>query len=936
MKVKLLLLTVFLTVSWITYSGFSGGDDDPRWNQDPRTVVNLSGDYKPLPTVYSDIKQFTTEPQTTITPIGVMVTYPNVRVHPSGTNDFSQSEVPIVSSPANRNILFASSNAYVFSTGLINSGVYVSLDGGVTWTGTETLPGAGTNDQRGDPGPIIDKNGVFLFTHLTSASNFGAVTGMGANRSLNNGATWSATVTVSADANADKNLGATDDSPTSPYYGQSYFAWTSFSTSPANGRTSRTLNSGVSWSAPLVVNTTPAGHNAQGHDMAVGPNGDVYITWTAGITASPFTEDFVGFAKSVNGGASYTATENIFDDNGSRSNSYNGWGIRTNGFPRIAVDKTGGVRNGWIYIVVSQVNLAPAGTDADVVLHRSSDGGVTWSGGIRVNQDAVSNGKVQFFPAVCVDSDGGVDVVYYDNRNFASVGDSCSVYISRSLDGGSTWGDVKIADHNFKPKQMSPFGGGYMGDYIGITQSIGKVVAVWMDDKAAPVGSNKPSCWAGALDISKTTICQDFSSATFPPSDMLLEYTGTQYWTRQTPSAYASGTGSAKFDFWNASSGVSQSLVTYKFAATAAGTYLKFDRSYSPWFTNRDSLIIEVSNNGGATYTNLARLWGDENGGAPLNTVARISNFSPSSGGQWAPMNFALPAGTDKIRFKAVSGFGNNLYLDNICLQSLASPVSNTLCAMPEGFYRPSPPSVIPDTLRIYLYRTDFPNVAVDSVVKILTSFGCISGGATFSNAVSGTYYLGFKHRNTIKTFSTAGGFAYTRGSSFTLDIINNIAGTYLSSEKSIPPYYGMYGGDITQDEIIDGSDLSLVDNGAFVGLSGYVVEDVTGDNFVDADDIAIVDNNQGVVMVGPPGAEPSINPNENDQMPEFKTDAERQKYEAGIRANSLNTELMIKKQQEKDLMNVKYNFKNRIPTKGAVENNKNYDPNGITGLGCR
>ena len=100
MKLKLLLFAVILTASWITYSGFSGGDNDPRWNQDPRTVVNLSGDYKPLPTVYSEIKQFTTEPQTTITPIGVMVTYPNVRVHPSATNDFSQSEVPIVSSPA--------------------------------------------------------------------------------------------------------------------------------------------------------------------------------------------------------------------------------------------------------------------------------------------------------------------------------------------------------------------------------------------------------------------------------------------------------------------------------------------------------------------------------------------------------------------------------------------------------------------------------------------------------------------------------------------------------------------------------------------------------------------------------------------------------------------------------------------------------------------
>jgi hypothetical protein len=917
------LLTLLVLILLISNSGFSQDPNNPRWNQDARSVVNLSGDYVPLPVQVEDSPAipFTTEPREFNTPNGVLVAYPNVRVQPG--NNFSQSECPIVSSPLNRNILFASSNAYTFSTGNINSGVYVSTDGGVTWTGKENLGAGSLNNQRGDPGPTISKFGTFLFTHLTSNTNFGSLTGMGANRSTDNGLTWTNTFQVVNDANADKNMTSTDDSPSSPYYGQSYFAWTSFSDN--NGRTSRTTNDGVSWTSQLTLNSSPANHFAQGHDVATGPNGEVYICWTAGTFTGNFTEDYVGLAKSVNGGVSYTANENIFDDNGSRSNSFNGWGIRTNGFPRIAVDKTGGVRNGWIYIVVSQFNLAPAGSDADVVLHRSSDGGATWSAGFRVNQDGLNNGKVQFFPAVCVDEYGGVDVVYYDNRNFPSVGDSCSVYISRSIDGGSTWSDVEIADHHFKPKQMSPFGGGYMGDYIGITQSVGKVVAVWSDDKISTPTVNRPNVWAGALDVTPSlpsTYCQDFSGATFPTSDMTLEFTGTQYWSRQTPSAYASGTGSAKFDFWNAAAGVSQSMVTNTFVATAAGTSLVFDRSYSPWFTSTDSLIIETSVNGGTTYTNLARMWGNENGGAPLNTVPRINDFLPSSGGDWRPNVFAIPTGTNKIRFKAVSGFGNNLYLDNICLQTLATPVSSSIGLIIEGLYIPNNPyNFYPDTVTVYLQRTDFPNVKVDSARDVLGS-NAVVGNLLFGKALNGTYYRVVKHRNSIETWSNIG-VAYNRGSNSHHNFVPN-GESYGNNMANVGPFKGMYSGDINQDGTIDASDLSLSENSVSNSLSGYVVEDVTGDFYCDGSDLSIVENNQGVNVIAPPGAEPTPSPEITDQRNIYKSDSERLKIESGLKIQQLEKNAQDLKNQQEEELNSNYNknHKNRIIDRSVNNSN--------------
>jgi hypothetical protein len=289
----------------------------------------------------------------------------------------------------------------------------------------------------------------------------------------------------------DKNLAGTDDNPASPHYGNSYMAWCNYQV----GTTfvARTTNGGVSWD-PAVSWAPPGGLIAQGHDVDVTPNGTVIVAYTL---HSSLQESAVGIGRSTDGGVTYSVTAPAYTVSGTRSGSFNGWGIRTNGFPRISIDKSGGARNGWIYIVTDEFNLAPAGSDADVIIHHSTDGGVTWSAGVRVNQDPLNNGKVQFFPCVNVDAAGGVNVAYYDNRNFPSVGDSCSVFISRSVDGGNTWFDVEVADHHFRPKNVNGLGGGYMGDYIGITSGNGKVWAFWMDDKGNSPGQF--NAWAGYI-----------------------------------------------------------------------------------------------------------------------------------------------------------------------------------------------------------------------------------------------------------------------------------------------------------------------------------------------------------------------------------------------------------------------------------------------------
>ncbi len=393
----------------------------------------------------------------------------NFRIHPSGV---TQTEAFITRHPTDANILFASAFTFNPSTGFISEGVYVSTNAGTTWGGSDTCNGAPITFHRGEPGVAIDKNGTFLLVR------FGFTAGVYSHFSTDNGRTWSSQRTIATNDQDQASL-ISDDVASSPLYGRSYAAWVRLgATTPV--QFSYTDNGGSTWSAPAQVNSPT--QRCTRAEISIGANGRVNLCWAGVINVSPFTEDFIGFATSSNGGASWTVRENAFDVNGIQGTLAAKGNIRVNGVPKMDTDKTGGVRNGWIYVVTTEKNLAPAGGDPDIILHRSTDHGQTWAPGIRVNQDALNNGKTQFFPAIEVDDFGGVNVLYCDDRNTTS--DSAGISLSRSTDGGNTWTDHRVSDHHYKPAPVSGLGFGSQGDNIGLTSLGTTLWPVWMDNSS--------------------------------------------------------------------------------------------------------------------------------------------------------------------------------------------------------------------------------------------------------------------------------------------------------------------------------------------------------------------------------------------------------------------------------------------------------------------
>ena len=390
----------------------------------------------------------------------VFAQFNNVKIN--NPNSTSPEEVTIAINRQNPSQMAAGANISFF---------YNSSDAGTTWTQSSL---SSTFGVWGDPCVIYDTNGNLYFGHLSNPPHGEWIDRIVVQKSTNNGLNWDAGVGIgwNPPKNQDKEWLAVDRT-TSNQAGNIYVAWTEFDTygshiSSDSSRIlfSRTTNEGNTWSTPVHVSdkggdAVDEDNTVEGAVPAVGPNGEVYLSW-----AGPLG---LVFDKSTDGGLTFGNDKIITSIPG-------GWdfaipGIsRANGLPITACDISNSQYRGNIYVNWSDQRNGTENTD--IFLVKSTDKGETWSDVIKVCDD--NFGRQQFFTWMSVDETNGyIYIVFYDRRT--TEGNYTDVYLARSTDGGETFKNYQINDESFLPDENR-----FFGDYINVDAYNGTIRPIWM------------------------------------------------------------------------------------------------------------------------------------------------------------------------------------------------------------------------------------------------------------------------------------------------------------------------------------------------------------------------------------------------------------------------------------------------------------------------
>ena len=114
----------------------------------------------------------------------------------------------------------------------------------------------------------------------------------------------------------------------------------------------------------------------------------------------------------------------------------------------VAADHSGGPTHGNVYVLCSVD--PPVDDPLDVHFVRSTNGGVTWSSPVRLNDDPVGTNAWQWFGTMSVAPTGRIDVIWNDTRNAAG-GYDTELYYSFSIDAGVTWSTNVALSPPFDP-----------------------------------------------------------------------------------------------------------------------------------------------------------------------------------------------------------------------------------------------------------------------------------------------------------------------------------------------------------------------------------------------------------------------------------------------------------------------------------------------------
>jgi hypothetical protein len=371
------------------------------------------------------------------------------------------------------NFLFSMISDFSLPGGVNTSKYSYSSNNGLTWT-QSFVPLDGSNMRitadglawpyNSDPVVCIANDGTIYATNLYFGNGNDGGLYVSHSSVASPGLTAANTIGVQVhpDPNStvfeDKQWIAVDNS-NSAFAGTVYVSWTRFDSSNRI-MLSKSSNGGVTWSAPIQVSDAAFNGAVQGSQVAVGPDGAVYVAYHVAYVGN---KGIQWVHKSTNGGASFGARFQATPQYNEPTFSSQ---YRKNSFCQMVINPVSG------YISMCYPDQPKGQTGAEVRFVRStSPGGTTFTSPISVNNVTTGN---QFFPAIAVDELGHLHMRWIDTRN-TGVNNSLDCYASRSTDNGTTWSP----NSRLSATSWSVGTSTFIGDYGGVCAAAGYAHPVW-------------------------------------------------------------------------------------------------------------------------------------------------------------------------------------------------------------------------------------------------------------------------------------------------------------------------------------------------------------------------------------------------------------------------------------------------------------------------
>ncbi len=309
-----------------------------------------------------------------------------------------------------------------------------TVDGGRSWTFPGVVdPGV----FRSDPVLDADADGNFYYDSLTvdDENNYWC----DVYKSTDHGTTWDEGVYAYG---GDKQWMAIDRTG-GMGHGHIYHAW-DYAGCCEDDWFSRSLDGAETFEPPVPIPDEPIWGVT-----TVGPDGAVYVAGRRYLTNAEFVVAKSTTARDPLSPVTFDFASPV--DLGGVHHFYLDFGPNPQGLMGqiwVAADHSGGPTHGNLYVLCS---VDPPGDDPlDVHFVRSTNGGVTWSSPVRVNDDPVGTNAWQWFGTMSVAPTGRIDVIWNDTRNDPG-GYDTELYYSFSIDAGMTWSTNVALSPPFDP-----------------------------------------------------------------------------------------------------------------------------------------------------------------------------------------------------------------------------------------------------------------------------------------------------------------------------------------------------------------------------------------------------------------------------------------------------------------------------------------------------